>query len=314
MTNIKYKNINFSYGKLAILNDISFSVAQGQCCALIGHNGAGKTTLIKLLLGMIKPDAGSVSLCQFNPIGKNEKKIKRQIGFVPESIHFQPNYTGLELMQYVAKLKKAPIEDIQEKLKLTNIQFAQHKKIGEYSKGMKQRLGLAQAMLGDPKVLILDEPASGLDPDSRQILYRSLQAHAKAGNTVMFSSHALNDIESYIDHIILLNQGDVLMDCSIKEYRQSLKLPVTIEIQTNNADAEFYQALKQYGDVDYKDDIAHIEVEHSLKMNALAFISVSEYVTDLRLLDASLEKIYHQLLVNESNKDSKSENDKEAQA
>ena len=106
MTNISYKNIYFSYEKSQLLNDISFAVNPGQCCALIGHNGAGKTTLIKLLLGIVRPDSGSVKLCQFNPIGKDEKKIKRQIGFVPESIQFQPNYTGLELMQYVAKLKK----------------------------------------------------------------------------------------------------------------------------------------------------------------------------------------------------------------
>ena len=161
---------------------------------------------------------------------------------------------------------------------------------------MKQRLGLAQAMLGNPSVLILDEPASGLDPDSRQILYRNLQAHAKAGNTVMFSSHALNDIESYIDHIILLNEGDVLMDCSIQEYRQSLKLPVTIEIQTNNANFDFYQSLKQYGEVDYKDNVTHIKVSQRQKMAALAFISASNCVTDLRLIDASLETIYHELL------------------
>ena len=296
MTNISYKNIYFSYEKSQLLNDISFAVNPGQCCALIGHNGAGKTTLIKLLLGIVRPDSGSVKLCQFNPIGKDEKKIKRQIGFVPESIQFQPNYTGLELMQYVAKLKKSTAEDIQEKLKLTNIQFAQNKKIGNYSKGMKQRLGLAQAMLGNPSVLILDEPASGLDPDSRQILYRNLQTHAKAGNTVMFSSHALNDIESYIDHIILLNEGDVLMDCSIQEYRQSLKLPVTIEIQTNNANFDFYQSLKQYGEVDYKDNVAHIKVSPRQKMAALAFISASNCVTDLRLIDASLETIYHELL------------------
>ncbi len=296
MTNISYKNINFSYEKSPILRDVSFSVAPGQCCALIGHNGAGKTTLIKLLLGMIKPNSGSVNLCQLNPIGKNEKKIKSQIGFVPESINFQPNYTGLEFMQYVAKLKRTTIDDIQEKLKLTNIQFAQNKKIGNYSKGMKQRLGLAQAMLGNPKVLILDEPASGLDPDSRQILYRSLQAHAKAGNTVMFSSHALNDIESYIDHIILLNEGDVLMDCSIHEYRQSLKLPVTIEIQTNNAPPNFYESLKKYGKIEYKNNIANIKVEHHQKMAALAFISTSNFATDLRLIDTSLETIYHELL------------------
>ena len=204
-------------------------------------------------------------------------------------------------MQYVAKLKKTTADDIQEKLKLTNIQFAQNKKIGNYSKGMKQRLGLAQAMLGNPSVLVLDEPASGLDPDSRQILYRNLQAHAKAGNTVMFSSHALNDIESYIDHIILLNEGDVLMDCGIQEYRQSLKLPVTIEIQTNNANFDLYQSLKQYGEVDYKDNVTHIKVSQRQKMAALAFISASNCVTDLRLIDASLETIYHELLKNTLN-------------
>lgn len=151
MTNIRYKNINFSYGKSPILHDVSFSIEPGMCCALIGHNGAGKTTLIKLLLGMMKPNAGSVELCQFSPIGKHEKKIKKQIGFVPESINFQPNNTGLQLMQYVAKLKGASAKNIQDKMELTNIAFAQNKKIGAYSKGMKQRLGLAQAMLATRK-------------------------------------------------------------------------------------------------------------------------------------------------------------------
>ncbi len=296
MSDIDYKNIKFSYGKVPVLNDISFSVSPGDCCALIGHNGAGKTTLIKLLLGTMKPQSGSVSLCQFNPVGKHEKAAKRQIGFVPESVNFRPNFTGLGFMEYVAKLKNASKNDIQEKLKLTNIQFAQDKKISAYSKGMKQRLGLAQAMLGNPKVLILDEPASGLDPDSRQILYRALQAHAKAGNTVMFSSHALNDIESYIDHIVLLNKGDVLMDCSIQEYRKSLKLPVTIEIQTNHQDDVFEQNLSQYGTADQKDGIIHLAVNNNQKMAALAYISATSCVTDLRLIDASLEQIYHELL------------------
>lgn len=300
MADISYQNITFRYGESKIIQDVSFTVERGRCCALIGHNGAGKTTLIKLLLGMIKPSAGSVTLCQFNPIGAHEKHIKRQIGFVPESISFQPNDTGLELMQYVAKLKSASAQAIQEKMQLTNIAFAQDKKIGTYSKGMKQRLGLAQALLGDPKVLILDEPASGLDPDSRQILYRSLQTHAKTGNTVMFSSHALNDIESYIDHIILLNEGGVLMDCSIADYRQSLKLPVTIEIETRDAKDDFYQMLKQFGELEYEGKLAQIKVEYSNKLSALAFISASECVHDLRLLDASLETIYHELLKNEA--------------
>ena len=300
MSNIRYQNVKYSYGKTAILHDVSFTVEPGMCCALIGHNGAGKTTLIKLLLGMIKPAAGAIELCQLNPIGKHEKRIKQQIGFVPETINFQPNYTGLELMQYVAKLKSATAQDIQNKLELTNIAFAQNKKIGAYSKGMKQRLGLAQAMLGDPKVLILDEPASGLDPDSRQILYRSLQAHAKAGNSVMFSSHALNDIEAYIDHVVLLNEGRVLMDCSITEYRQSLKLPISIEIETSQADDRFYETLKQFGELHYKDNIAQLKVENSNKLPALAYISAKACVRDIRLLDANLEIIYHELLKNKA--------------
>ncbi len=299
MSNIVYQNVKCKYGSVPVLKDVSFKVEQGICCALIGHNGAGKTTLIKLLLGMIETSSGSVKLCQHNPIGSHEKEIKKQIGFVPESINFLPNDTGLELMQYVAKLKSATAQDIQEKMELTNIAFAQNKKIGAYSKGMKQRLGLAQAMLGDPEVLILDEPASGLDPDSRQILYRSLQAHAKAGNTVMFSSHALNDIESYIDQVVLLNEGKVLMDCSIAEYRHSLKLPVTIEIELDNVDDAFLSELQKFGELSHKDHIAHIKVEYSNKLAALGFISHAPNVRDLRLIDASLETIYHELLNNE---------------
>lgn len=299
MSNIVYKNVQCHYGATPVLNDISFAVETGTCCALIGHNGAGKTTLIKLLLGMIETTAGSVKLCQHNPIGAHEKQIKKQIGFVPESINFLLNETGLEFMQYVAQLKSASAEDIQQKMELTNIAFAQHKKIGTYSKGMKQRLGLAQAMLGDPSVLILDEPASGLDPDSRQILYRSLQTHAKAGNTVMFSSHALNDIEPYIDQVVLLNKGKVLLDCSILEYRQSLKLPVMIEIELENPNDTFFDELKKFGELSYKGNIAHIKVDYSNKLAALGFISHAPYVRDLRLLDASLETIYHELLNNE---------------
>lgn len=157
--------------------------------------------------------------------------------------------------------------------------------------------------------MILDEPASGLDPDSRQILYRSLQAHAKAGNTVMFSSHALNDIESYIDHIILLNEGGVLMDCSIAEYRDSLKLPVMIEIQTTDASVAFYKGLEKLGKLDYDKHVAHITVDYSNKLSALAYISSNQAVTDLRLLDASLETIYHELLKNEQ-KDEGKDNEK----
>ncbi len=299
MSPIEYQNVQCHYGTVPVLKDVSFSVEIGVCCALIGHNGAGKTTLIKLLLGMIEHSAGSVKLCQHNPMGAHEKEIKKRIGFVPESINFLPNETGLAFMQYVAKLKSASAQDIQQKMQLTNIAFAQHKKIGAYSKGMKQRLGLAQAMLGDPDVLILDEPASGLDPDSRQILYRSLQAHAKAGHTVMFSSHALNDIESYIDQVVLLNEGKVLMDCSIAEYRQSLKLPVMIEIDCDHPSDAFLNELKQFGELSYTENIIHIKVDYSKKLAAIGFISHAPYVRDLRLLDASLETIYHELLNNE---------------
>ncbi len=304
LININYKNVFYNYGKTKVLKDISFNVKQGECCALIGHNGTGKTTLIKLLLGLIKTNKGEIRLCQQNPVGKLGKQAKSHVGFVPEIINFQSNYTGLELMQYVAKLKSVNLNTIEEKMQQTNIEFAKNKKIAEYSKGMKQRLGLAQAMLGNPNVLILDEPASGLDPDSRMILYENLKKHTQRGNTVMFSSHALNDIEPYIDKVVLLNQGKVLIDSDIAEYKkQALEYPVTINIEVLEQASELIAKLSLLGKLEYKANIISLIVDSSKKLEAIAIISQDSSVVDMEILNVSLEKIYHKLLEKETKKE-----------
>lgn len=293
---IDFKNITFSIKKAQILNEVSFAVPKGSCCALIGHNGAGKTTLIKLLLGVLTPQVGSCTLLEPPIALRQNYRAKKHIGFVPENVQFLPNQTGREFMEFVANIKSVPKSRIEETLASVNILHAQDKKISAYSKGMRQRLGLAQAILGEPQVLLLDEPASGLDPDSRLILYDNLKKHAEKGNTVLFSSHALNDIEPYIDQIVLLNKGEVVINADIHAFLEKSQLPTVLTITTKEAYTEVPTLFGGYQAKQVASNRFQISVGYVDKLAALAKFSTNQAVADIHLEKVSLEQVYYEFL------------------
>lgn len=293
---IQFNNIHYAIHNRPILEGVSFSVEKGSCCALIGHNGAGKTTLIRLLLGMIAPQQGSATLLADNISLRHNHGYKRHIGFVPESIQFLSNQTGWQLMEFVANIKSVPKQQIEETLAKVNILHAKDNKIGEYSKGMRQRLGLAQAMLGEPQVLLLDEPASGLDPDSRLILYENLQNHAQQGNTVLFSSHALNDIEPYIDKVVLLNKGKLVIDAGMAEFLEKSQLPEILTITTKKNHDTLPSLFTDFNTQQVGKNRFQVSVAYADKLLALSRFSNEAEVADINLEKASLEKIYYEFL------------------
>lgn len=293
---IDFTNISFAIKQAQILKEVSFSVPKGNCCALIGHNGAGKTTLIKLLLGMLSPQVGSCTILEQSVSLKKNYQAKKHIGFVPENVQFLPNQTGREFMEFVANIKSVPKSVIEETLASVNILHAQDKKISAYSKGMRQRLGLAQAILGEPQVLLLDEPASGLDPDSRLILYDNLKKHAEKGNTVLFSSHALNDIEPYIDQIVLLNKGEVVINSEINAFLEKSQLPTILTITTKQAHATPPAVFANFAAKQVASNRFQISVAYHDKLKALAHFSGSEEVADINLEKVSLEQVYYEFL------------------
>jgi Cu-processing system ATP-binding protein len=220
------------YGRIAAVNNATFDLAKGEMVALIGHNGAGKTTLMKLMLGLIRPSRGSIEVLGDNPAA-GQFAGRRHLGYLPENVSFDAALTGRETQAFYARLKREPIAKALELLDMVGLGTAASRRIGTYSKGMRQRLGLAQALIGRPRVLLLDEPTTGLDPGLRQTFYEVIQLLAAEGTTVLLSSHALTELEERAGRVIIMDHGIKVADGSIDELRRLARLPTKIRLKVS---------------------------------------------------------------------------------
>ena len=218
-----------NYRAVRALRDVSFELVPGQLSALVGHNGAGKTTLIKLLLGLIRPDRGSIRVLGEDPAA-GEFSARRQLGYLPENVAFNAALTGRETLSFYARLKRVEASKAWPLLDRVGLTEAADRRVGTYSKGMRQRLGLAQALLGRPRVLLLDEPTTGLDPALRQKFYEILNELRDDGATVLISSHALNELEDRAEHVLIMNRGMLVAQGSLAELRSISQLPIRVSL------------------------------------------------------------------------------------
>lgn len=225
MAVVELVNVSKYYDQLAVLKDINWSLEQGQTLGLFGHNGAGKTTTVRLILNLIAPTSGQISV--LGQRGGNID-IHKEIGFLPENVMFYPQLTGLEILKYFARLKGAPLSQVTELLEQVGLAAAAKHRIKTYSKGMRQRLGLAQALLGEPKLLILDEPTVGLDPIATQELYELMGRLQKKGTSIIICSHVLPGVEPFINKAVILAKGQLEASGELSELRQQANLPVKI--------------------------------------------------------------------------------------
>ena len=237
VASLQFESAGKIYDGQTVLDDVSLDVGEGSVVALVGHNGAGKTTMMKLLLGLIRPNSGQVRILGLDPAGPNGAEAKRHLGFLPETVAFQQAMTGLEVLNFYARLKSADIKLNVELLDKVGLSEAARRRVKTYSKGMRQRLGLAQALLGDPKVLLFDEPTTGLDPALRRSFYERLSSLKRDGATVLLSSHALSELESRIDKIAIMNQGRLIAYGSMAELRGDAQIPVRIRLRTRSGAA-----------------------------------------------------------------------------
>ncbi len=219
------------YGKLHAVKDVAFGLNVGETVALVGHNGAGKTTLIKLMLGLIRPTAGYVRVLGEDP-AHGDFAVRQRLGYLPESVSFHLALTGRETLSFYARLKRvdlASTDSLFERVGLAP--EAVDRPVRTYSKGMRQRLGLAQALLGEPRVLLLDEPTSGLDPALRRSFYDLIADLRDRGATVMLSSHALTELEGRADRVIIVNRGVKIADGTLDDLRRIARLPTRISVR-----------------------------------------------------------------------------------
>jgi ABC-2 type transport system ATP-binding protein len=215
---IETEELRKTYGHIQALKGVSLRVEKGQIYGLLGQNGAGKTTLIKILLGIVRLTEGSASLLGA-PAGTVD--VRRRVGYLPEDHQFPGYHTGYSLMDFYGALYGVPSADrarkIPEALELVGIAGRMHSKIKTYSKGMKQRLGIAQALMHDPDLIILDEPTDGVDPMGRKEI-REVMTQLKAkGHTIFLNSHLLGEVELICDRVAILQQGKLVREGTIDD-------------------------------------------------------------------------------------------------
>jgi len=301
---IMFKEVSKNYKDIRALNEVSFSINEGDIFGYIGPNGAGKTTSIKIMVGLIKDYKGEVFI-KGNNISKNERELHKNLGFLPQEVGFQEWRTvnhALMTFGLLSGIPKTRLNDrIKEVLEQVGLPDLENKKITHLSGGMKQKLRLAQAILHDPELLILDEPLTGLDPSSRFQIKKIIKKLGEQGKTILFSSHILSDVQDIASHIGILNRGKLLNHGTPKELQDVFKVGNEIEIILGEQ-FEKLQDLVSLKNVISCDKIDYLK--HIIKLEPKADLDTSineilQYLTkeevkvrNFNFLTPSLEDVY----------------------
>ncbi len=224
---ISVKNISKSFGSQKVLNSVSFDISKGEVVGFLGPNGAGKSTLMKILTTYSKADTGEANINSFDVL-KAPKAVQRSIGYLPEH---NPLYLELYVKEYLtfnAEVYKVSKSRIAEIIEQTGLTAEAHKKIGQLSKGYRQRVGLAAALLHDPEVLILDEPTTGLDPNQLLDIRKFIREIGKE-KTILLSTHIMKEVEAVCDRVIIINKGELVADKKLTELRSKSEQIIEVE-------------------------------------------------------------------------------------
>jgi ABC-2 type transport system ATP-binding protein len=221
-----------NYGQQKALNTISFSITSGEIVGFLGPNGAGKSTLMKILTGFIPPTSGNAKVCGIDVTAGN-LEVRRKIGYLPESNALYTEMYVREYLRFCGGMYKVPnlAERVEEMIQLTGLSEESNKKIQALSKGYKQRVGLAAALIHDPEVLVLDEPTSGLDPN-QIVEIRNLIAKAGVSKTVLLSTHIMKEVEAMCNRVLIISKGELVADDAVSQLKQGGKMqPRVIHIE-----------------------------------------------------------------------------------
>ena len=283
---IETKNLTKVYGEQTVVNSVNLHIEKGSIYGLLGRNGAGKTTIMKMILGLTDISNGEVSVFNQNIKG-NEKKIYPRIGAIIETPGFYPNLTGTENLEIFAMLRGTAFPNaVKNALEVVGLPYKDKKLFGNYSLGMKQRLGIANAILHDPEVLILDEPTNGLDPIGiAEVRDFIKDLSVKKGKTILISSHILSEITLLADTVGIIDKGVLLEENSMEELNKKNRKYIILEVSDVSKAATILE--KEFGITNYSvEDNNHIRIySHGLDM---AKINKSVVMNEISVISSQI--------------------------
>jgi ABC-2 type transport system ATP-binding protein len=301
---VTIRNLTKSFGTFRALNDVSFGINVGEIFGYIGPNGAGKTTTMKILVGLISDFQGEVSIGGYQ-VNKQKEEIHKLLGYLPQSVAFQEWRTVDQALKTFGKLSGLSDTKVEERipeiLGMLGLVDARHKKVSQLSGGMMQKVGLAQALLHEPKLLVLDEPLGGLDPLSRYQFKEIVLKLGKKGTTILFSSHILSDVQDVADRIGIISHGKIKQIGTLNELKSRLSSQKTVQVLLSYASDKWreFGALKNVTGVEQPSPgrvLVHLEknADEDLVVNDLVqgIVKLGIRVRGISLLEPSLDEIY----------------------
>jgi Cu-processing system ATP-binding protein len=292
---VEGRQVSRHFGTIRAVDGVDIQIRAGELFGLIGHNGAGKSTLFRMMLGLLPLSSGEIRIDGESVTGQNFRNVRRKIGYLPENLALYDNLTGLETLIFFARLKGADQRQCTARLERVGLGGVANRRVREYSKGMRQRLGFAQALLGEPRLLFLDEPTNGLDPEAIReffVILRGLQAE---GVTVVLTSHILADIQERVDRLAIMKSGKIQSCGSVQALRETVNLPLVLEIGGTVPAEQVAQALAGLPvlSIEARHDRLWVRLPREAKMPALTrLMAMGDAMQDLHVREPSLEDVF----------------------
>ena len=265
---LKISGLTKQYRKYTAVNNFSIDINDGEIYGIVGENGAGKTTIFKMIATLIRPTKGSIELDGLKYNRRNIIKIREQIGYMPDFFGVYDNLKVIEYMDFYCNLSNINKEDkdkiIKDSLTTVHLNDKRTEYVNDLSRGMKQRLCLARAIIRDPKILILDEPASGMDPVSRAKMKEILLYLKQTGKTIIISSHILNELSEICTHLVILDSGETVIEGSIDTIMKKLDGEEILKVETLDNSIEYKQIIAQFSGVK---NVIDIDSGYSITFN-----------------------------------------------
>ena len=293
---VSLRGVTKHYGALHAVDGVDLDIARGEIFGLIGHNGAGKSTLFKMMLGLIPATSGEILVGGASVRGRGFRAARRHLGYLPENVVLYDNLNGLETLRFFARLKHAPLAQCQPVLERVGLAHAGKRPVREYSKGMRQRLGFAQALLGSPQVLFLDEPTSGLDPQAIRDFYATLRGLQAEGVTIIITSHILAELQERVGRLAILSAGKVQAVGSVQALREQTHMPLVFELQLQAGDTPAIAQALEHATAATPEPTAQglrLACPREQKMAVLAALApFGARVLDIKMHEPSLEDVF----------------------